>query len=272
MITKNYHTHTTRCKHAEGTDEDYVLKALEYGLVELGFSDHSPWPYHPLDTRNIRMDLSEMPDYVHHINALRRQYANRIKIYCGIEAEYYEDRLDQLRALIDEYQLDYVILGNHFHNFEKNERYYGHYSDRLNLLRDYETDSIKALESGLYDCFAHPDIFCRSLETWTPEAQAMSERILRKAKDLNIPVEYNLGGVRNRFAEMTYPYPAFWELAAQIGGPVIIGVDAHSPWDLMDSKTIEAAQRYLDDLGIKPIDSIPMKRRNSVHNQEGVKK
>jgi len=263
MITTNFHTHTTRCKHAEGTDEDYVLKALEYGLVELGFSDHSPWPYHALDTRNIRMDLSQMPDYVHHVNALRRQYANRIKIYCGIEAEFYEDRQDQLKALIDEFQLDYVILGNHFHNFETNGRYYGHYNDLANLLIDYESDSIKALESGLYDCFAHPDIFCRSLKTWTAEAQAMSERILRKAKALNIPVEYNLGGVRNRYTEMTYPYPKFWELAAQIGGPVIIGVDAHSPSDLVDGETIEEAQRYLKRLGITPIDSLPMKRRNN---------
>lgn len=261
MITTNFHTHTTRCKHAEGTDEDYVLRALEAGLVEMGFSDHSPWPYHALDSRNIRMDISLMPDYVHHINALKRQYANRIKIHLGIEAEYYEGRQDQLKALIEQYDLDYVILGNHFHLFETAGRYYGHYADMEALFRDYESDSIKALESGLYDAFAHPDIFCKSLTEWSKAAEDMSRRILQKAKDLDIPVEYNLGGVRNHFSKMSYPFPKFWEVAAQVGGPVMIGVDAHSPEDLIDVETIEEAQRYLNSLGIVPIQTLSLKRK-----------
>ena len=28
-ITYNYHTHTTRCRHAQGADEEYVLAAIE---------------------------------------------------------------------------------------------------------------------------------------------------------------------------------------------------------------------------------------------------
>ena len=42
----NYHTHTTRCMHATGSDEDYVLSAIKGGYQELGFSDHTPWKYH----------------------------------------------------------------------------------------------------------------------------------------------------------------------------------------------------------------------------------
>ena len=41
----NYHTHTARCGHATGTDEEYVLAAIEQGFDELVFSDHVPWPY-----------------------------------------------------------------------------------------------------------------------------------------------------------------------------------------------------------------------------------
>ena len=43
MLT-NYHTHTTRCGHAEGTEEEYILTALRCGYKVLGFSDHTPWP------------------------------------------------------------------------------------------------------------------------------------------------------------------------------------------------------------------------------------
>ena len=34
----NYHTHTARCMHATGSDEDYVLSAIKGGYQELGFS------------------------------------------------------------------------------------------------------------------------------------------------------------------------------------------------------------------------------------------
>lgn len=44
MLT-NYHTHTTRCGHAEGTEEEYILTALRCGFKVLGFSDHTPWAY-----------------------------------------------------------------------------------------------------------------------------------------------------------------------------------------------------------------------------------
>lgn len=42
----NYHTHTTRCMHAVGDDEDYVRSAIKGGFQELGFSDHGPWKLH----------------------------------------------------------------------------------------------------------------------------------------------------------------------------------------------------------------------------------
>ena len=43
-ITTNYHTHTYLCKHAVGTIEDYIKRAIDLGYEELGFSDHFPFP------------------------------------------------------------------------------------------------------------------------------------------------------------------------------------------------------------------------------------
>jgi histidinol phosphatase-like PHP family hydrolase len=31
----NYHTHTMRCKHAFGTDEEYVLEAIKHGYKDV---------------------------------------------------------------------------------------------------------------------------------------------------------------------------------------------------------------------------------------------
>ena len=41
----NYHTHTARCHHASGTEEEYIQAAIESGLRVLGFSDHTPYPF-----------------------------------------------------------------------------------------------------------------------------------------------------------------------------------------------------------------------------------
>ena len=70
MLT-NYHTHTTRCQHARGTDEEYVLAAIDAGFEELGFADHSPWRYASDYVPDMRMTIDQFPDYLHSIRALR---------------------------------------------------------------------------------------------------------------------------------------------------------------------------------------------------------
>ena len=43
----NFHTHTMRCNHADGTDRAYVEAAIKSGIKVLGFSDHVPYPAFP---------------------------------------------------------------------------------------------------------------------------------------------------------------------------------------------------------------------------------
>jgi len=262
MIKTNYHTHTTRCKHAEGSDEEYILAAIEAGFTEIGFSDHAPWPKLPIEQHMIRMDLNEFPDYFQSIKRLQRQYANRIKINIGLEAEYYAERLDYLKDLVKDAPLDYLVFGNHFHLFEVRGHYYGNYSDTKNLLTHYEEDSINGLKTGLFKIFAHPDLFVRSIDQWNIDIENMSRKIIQCAKDMNVVLEYNLGGIRNfSHLEFTYPYPRFWEIVSEIGADVIIGIDAHSPQDFLDFDSIHSAEEYLKSIGINIIDglNIPIK-------------
>ena len=37
----NYHSHTKRCGHAIGEDEEYVLAAIANGYTKMGFSDQN---------------------------------------------------------------------------------------------------------------------------------------------------------------------------------------------------------------------------------------
>lgn len=252
----NYHTHTSRCKHAEGSDEAYVLMAIQAGYTCLGFADHAPWPKHPLETQRIRMEMDDYADYVASIRRLSRQYGGKIEIRVGLEAEYYPDRLDYLKALKENTPLDYLILGNHFHLYEAQGHYYGRLSDAKALYQAYEESSIAALQSGLYEIFAHPDLFVRSLENFDHDAQAMSKRILQVAKQQGVLIEFNLGGVRSGRTGLEYPYLPFWEIVKEVGNTVIIGVDAHSPLDLIHTQSIEYAKHTLRNLGIIPVEKL----------------
>ena len=258
MITTNFHTHTVRCGHAEGADETYIQEAIKAGITTLGFSDHAPWRKIDGEHHGIRMAMEQMDDYVTSLNRLKRQYAARIEVKIGLEAEYYPERLNELKALCARYDLDYLVLGNHFHTLEAYGRYYGGYADQAHLFEHYLSDTTGALSSGLYSLYAHPDLFVRSLKSWTKEAEACAITLLNAAKQYNIPVEYNLGGLRFGGGGLTYPYEPFWKLAAEIGNDVIIGIDAHSPNDLGDERTKALAQANLKRLGITPLSTLTL--------------
>ena len=106
----NYHTHTTRCGHAIGTDEQYVLAAIDAGFKVLGFSDHIP--FEGISNKKDRMDYDQLDDYFRSIEALKVNYAHQIDIKLGFEAEYYPAYHTYYETLLK--RSDYLILGQHY--------------------------------------------------------------------------------------------------------------------------------------------------------------
>lgn len=110
MKKTNYHTHTKRCMHANGTDADYVKAALDAGLDVLGFSDHGPFPDNRFD---FRMPYADLDEYLTCIDALRPTVS--FPILKGLEIEYCPDSLDYYSFLFKEKKLDYLLLGQHYY-------------------------------------------------------------------------------------------------------------------------------------------------------------
>ena len=71
-LVTNYHTHTKRCGHAYGEDEDFVLSAIKYGIKELGFSDHIS--FKNISAPYMRQDRSMLSDYISSISHLKEKY------------------------------------------------------------------------------------------------------------------------------------------------------------------------------------------------------
>ena len=74
----NYHTHTKRCKHANGEDREYIENAIQVGMKVLGFSDHCPWIYDDGFESGTRMTPDQLDEYFKSLTDLRDEYKNDI--------------------------------------------------------------------------------------------------------------------------------------------------------------------------------------------------
>lgn len=256
----NYHTHTVRCMHANGSDEDFVLSAIKGGFQLLGFSDHTPWKYRTDYVADMRMLPDELPEYVDSISSLRDKYKDQIDIKIGLECEYFPDYMPWLKEQIKKYKLDYILFGNHHYHTDEKFPYFGHHTDSRDMLDLYEESAIEGMESGVFCCLAHPDLFMRSYPRFDHHCTLISRHICRAAVRLNIPLEYNLGYVAYNEAHglSSYPCPEFWHIAANEGCTAIIGMDAHNHLDLESSVYYNRAVEELKALGIKRTDELKM--------------
>lgn len=220
----NYHTHSYRCHHAQGTDRQYVEAAIDKGIKVLGFSDHCPWIYPDGYESGMRMNPEETKQYMDSLQSLKKEYENDLKIYIGFEEEYVPEALQAQDEFLENYPVDYRILGQHFLGFEMNAPYMGSPTDDETVLSRYVDTCIAGLETGRYLYLAHPDLI-----NFTGEETVYRyhiQRLCEKAKELDIPLELNvLGAYQGRH----YPNDRFWELAGNLNNSCIIGIDAHDP-------------------------------------------
>ena len=108
----SYHNHTALCKHASGTVEEYVLRAIEKGYSTIGFSDHAPFKDGFFG--GSRMNFDQLPLYVDLIMDARRKYGDKINIPIGLELEYLPKyHHAHVRAYRDA-GIEYLILGQHY--------------------------------------------------------------------------------------------------------------------------------------------------------------
>ncbi len=253
----NYHTHTKRCYHAKGEDEAFVLAAIEMGYDEIGFADHSPWPFEKGFVSHMRMPESEFKGYCESINSLKEKYKDKISIKLGLECEYFPKYFPWLKEKIKEYGIDYIILGHHFCDDEPGSIYNGNLTEK-DQLEYFKDDIIAALEEGSFSYIAHPDIFMRGYPEFDGKCEEISRAIIEKAVETNTPLEYNLLGLKHGIADGKpgYPHPEFWKIAAEYKPLTVIGIDAHFPDAYKDTEAHEKAEEFLEKLGLEITDKI----------------
>lgn len=243
----NLHTHTERCGHASGADEEFVIAAIAAGFTTLGFSDHTPFPYEDGYVNGTKMLPEELDRYISSVLSLKEKYRDQIEILLGLECESVPRFFPYLRQISKD--MDYLILGNHA-DWSVGEVYAGNLKTP-DQLEKYVQTAVEGMESGLFLYLAHPDLMLGGYPVFDDAAKQLSRQLCREANRLGMPLEYNLYGLFKgvKAGCLGYPYTPFWEIAAEENIRAVVGVDAHLPRNLTEAD-MEGAERLLRSLGI----------------------
>lgn len=250
----NYHTHTPRCKHAKGTEREYIEAAIKAGYHVLGFADHGTYLIDNFGY-SFRMRPEEVSGYIETLKELREEYKNDIKIHIGFELEYYPTYFDRTIEFLKQFDYEYLILGQHHIDDGLERSHVMKPGNGDDVLEKYVDLVIAGIKTGRFSYVAHPDVLNYS---GGDDAfyKAQMTRLCRAAKEAGVPLELNCLGVRDG---RCYPTEKFWKIAGDIGNSVIIGVDAHEPEALLNRDVVRRCEEISRKFDLFPLRELKFK-------------
>ena len=233
QLPADYHMHTPLCHHAVGEPVDYARRAVELGLTEIGFSDHSPMMRDDFD--NWRMRNAQLDEYVAKVRFAQKEFP-QLTIRLALEVDYLPGHEDWIRQLAARHPWDYFIGSVHYvsqswdidnpaklSEWKKRDAFevWSIYFERLTL----------AAASKLFEIIGHCDLpkkfGIRPAQDCTP----LYKHFLTAAAQAGCAIELNTAGLRKDCREI-YPSRDLLQLAFENRVPITFGSDAHAPGEV----------------------------------------
>ncbi|HET7625038.1 MAG TPA: histidinol-phosphatase HisJ [Verrucomicrobiae bacterium] len=229
-LPPDLHMHTPLCRHAVGEPTDYARRALEIGLTEIGFSDHSPMRRDDFD--DWRMRDEQLSEYVEKVRRAQKDFP-QLAIRLGLEVDYLPGQEEWIRELAARHPWDYFIGSVHYvsdswaiDNPNKISEWKNR--DAFEVWSIYFERLTMAAETGLFEIIGHADLPKKFGHRPAQNCAPLYERFLNAAKKNNCALDINTAGLRKDCKEI-YPGREILELAFQKNVPITFGSDAHAP-------------------------------------------
>jgi histidinol-phosphatase (PHP family) len=226
---RDYHLHTSLCKHATGEMDEYVEAAIERGITEICFTEHAPLPEG--EDSEHRMEPGEVESYLEQIVILNRKY-REISILAGIEVDYVVGFEDYFEDFISSYYFDLVIMSVHLIKKWSDQQWVFDYEYSAETLpqqyNDYFDAVLRGVKTGLFDVVGHLDLIKRPGYPALYINHRKVGNILDAVKKQGMCVELNTSGLRKPINE-TYPSLDIVKLAVKRDIPLTLASDAHRP-------------------------------------------
>jgi histidinol-phosphatase (PHP family) len=256
----DYHIHTGNSPDAKGDFNDYIQKAIERGIDEIGFSDHiilHKEKDYPCKLPNI------MQNYVQKFLETKRK--STIPIRLGAEIDFFSEDIEKIREFTREYPFDYVIGSVHYigHWSIDSRNQIGEYQKR-NILQIYEEyfRTVRELaQSKLFDILGHADLIkIFGFKPNTNIDDILDETVGAIAEN-NLCVEINTSGLTKPCTEI-YPSKQFLTILQQKGAKITLGSDSHNPNDT--ARDFDSATKLAKETGYKQICTFQNRKRKTV--------
>ncbi len=257
MILADYHLHTNFCD-GKDTPRQMVEEAIKKGVKEIGISVHS---YTSFDgTYCIKKDRIE--EYKAELDALKREYAHKIKVLIGVEIDYYSD-MDISGFDYSVGSVHYLKVGDKYLSIDESEqtfkdiaeRYFG--GDYYALAREYFSLVADIVEKVKPNIIGHFDLLTKFNEGGKlfDENDPRYVESYKKAVDRlvlgGIPFEVNLGAIVRGLRTQPYPSRNILEYIKEKGGKVILSSDSHTKENICYN--FEFWHKKLEEMGFQPI-------------------
>jgi histidinol-phosphatase (PHP family) len=232
----DYHNHTNWSPDGKGTMEEYIAKAQERGISEIGFSDHmlvQKFRCYP------RMTPESMPEYVRSFLDVRER--SKLPVKLGIEMDFIPGDAEAVRDFISKYPFDYVIGSVHLigdWEFEDQDRVQEYLKrDIMQVYEDYFSLVKQLCKTGFFNILAHPDLI--KIRGFKPnrDFSALLTDVAETMAEADVCAEINMRGLTRPCKEI-YPSEHFLRILHANDVQITFGSDAHEPEEL---------GRYLDE-------------------------
>ncbi|HVU28046.1 MAG TPA: histidinol-phosphatase HisJ [Verrucomicrobiae bacterium] len=232
-LPPDYHMHTPLCRHATGEPDDYAQHAVEIGLTEIGFSDHSPMRQDDFD--NWRMRFDQLDEYVEKVRAAQKHFP-QLQIRLALEVDYIPGHEDWIRELAAWHPWDYFIGSVHYVSDswaidDPQKLSEWKHRDAREVWQIYFERLAKAAESKLFEIIGHADLPKKFGHRPPENCAKLYEPFLDAAKKSGCAIELNTAGLRKDCKEI-YPSREILQRAFEKGVPITFGSDAHAPGEV----------------------------------------
>lgn len=220
------HNHTHFCNHASGTQEQYILRAMDLGIDVFGFSEHAPMSNF---NDGYRISVENLPKYVSETKRLQEKYSNNIEILLGYEVDFIKNSL--ILDEIKDAKVDYLIGSCHYLDnwgFD-NPEYIGEYKNRdiTKIWEEYFCAVKDMASSKLFDIVGHLDLI--KIFDFMPkkDIRLIAKDAISEIKRANMVVEINSAGCRKPIKEQ-YPSLELLKMCYEKDIQITFSSDAHS--------------------------------------------
>ncbi len=259
MTLSSYHTHST-FSDGKNTLEEMVQSAIEQGCGEIGFSDHAPMAF----DCDWSIKAEKIEEYKRQALSLKEKYKDKIKIYLGIEQDYYS---------VPANGYDYIIGSVHFVykdgeyipvdiNADEVKGYvdrlyggdvYGYCEDYFKLVKDVYNKT-KCQIIGHFDLVTKFNERMPLIDINHPRYVNAVDDALSELLKTPAIFEINTGAISRGYRTTPYPDDRTLDIIAKTGKPFVITSDTHNADTI--TFNFEERKKALEEKGYKYITSL----------------